>query len=226
MVHTCPPIRIGLLGMDVQNIEETAVAHQVAHAYHRTVIGLGGVVLQEIERRTIAKAHSIHLRQLQQLLAIGLALRQAQVIDSPGFQDILVIVAQRLLHLLTDIAAEQQGYSEHHDGKHSLNHHQHMTPALAHTATESATNDIDGLVAAKYRGGHKTCQRPHQSYHHHKTNDGQDASILEQVYRTSSHLDSLILQGECQQIGYSKGNGGEEDTLTYQLEEHLQARQT
>ena len=54
------------------------------------------------------------------------------------------------MHFFTDVATQQQGDSEHHDGKHSLDDHQHMTPALTNTTTEGATNDIDRLIAAEY----------------------------------------------------------------------------
>ena len=65
VVHTYTSIRIGSLRMDVQDIEETTVAHEIAHTYHRTIVGLGGVVLQEIERCTIAITHAINLGHLQ-----------------------------------------------------------------------------------------------------------------------------------------------------------------
>ena len=130
------------------------------------------------------------------------------------------------MHLFTNVATQQQGNGEHHDGKHSLNHHQHMAPTLTNTTTERATNDINRLIATEYRGGHKTCQRTYHSDDEHKTDDCNDASILQQIHRTGGHLDSLILQGKGYQISHTKSDGSKEDALANQLQEYLQTRQT
>ena len=61
VVHTYTIIRIGFLRMDVQDIEETTVAHKTAQTYHRTIVGLGSVVLQVIERRSIAVTYGLYL---------------------------------------------------------------------------------------------------------------------------------------------------------------------
>ena len=65
MVDTHTIVNISLLRMDVEDVEETAVAYQQTHADHRPVICRHRLVFQHFQGYSIAKAHSIHLWQIQ-----------------------------------------------------------------------------------------------------------------------------------------------------------------
>ena len=214
-------VGIALLGMDVQDVEETGVAHQEPHANHRPVGGSNGVVLQHTEGRAVAEADCIHFRKFQQAVAERLALSVVERGDAPHLKRIINIVAQRLAHTLTDTTAQKQRDGKHDDGENGLQHHQHMAPMLTHTAAEGASHNIHRLIAAEDGGRHKASQGSKQDDAHGEAHDGYQTCILQQVHRAVGHLNSLVLQDESYEVGYGKRGSGEGDALADKPHSHL-----